>query len=530
MPIPDVAELLIPVALCLLALALVLRRPGPKRGVARQLLREAEASVVFLFDGDMLVDATPRARDLLRGHDRRANEREVLLKTLAQRFPTLRQRLQTLPEAGLVHLSGEVGEEWIEAEYWEGLVRLSLHGAAGGAAGFAPLTLAAMEEELETLRSLGEDAPQLIWRQDADGTVSWANRAYLDTAARAAGAPAGAAPSWPPPAIFGEIDPPEADGAGDQQRRAVRTQSGEELWFEVTSVRRGDSFVHFALDAAPAVRAEIAQRNFVQTLSKTFADLAIGLAIFDRDRRLVMFNPSLMDLTRLPIDFLATKPPIQSFLDRLRELRMLPEPRNYRSWREELAALVAEASEGTYCETWMLPAGQTFRVTGRPHPDGAIAFLIEDITAEMSLTRRFRTQIDTANAVFDTLDEAIAVFGPTGTLTMANAAYDGLWARPAPPPGDGELPLREPRLGDEIDTWRGACAPTDLWADIRDSAAGVGERRPWSGRARRDDGRVMRCRVAPLPGGATLVGFSLTMEEAGLRPLLPSPQPRAENG
>jgi PAS domain-containing protein len=54
------------------------------------------------------------------------------------------------------------------------------------------------------------------------------------------------------------------------------------------------------VDVTEIVRAQQAQKNFVQTLTKTFATLSIGLAIFDRNRQLMLFNPALIDLTALP--------------------------------------------------------------------------------------------------------------------------------------------------------------------------------------------------------------------------------------
>ena len=83
--------------------------------------------------------------------------------------------------------------------------------------------------------------------------------------------------------------------------------------------------------------AERQARVFVQTLSKTFAQLSTGLAIFDRSRKLVMFNPALMDLTKLSAAFLSGQPDLNAFLDRLRDSGVLPEPKNYASWREEVA-------------------------------------------------------------------------------------------------------------------------------------------------------------------------------------------------
>ncbi|MEK9704965.1 MAG: diguanylate cyclase, partial [Paracoccaceae bacterium] len=56
--------------------------------------------------------------------------------------------------------------------------------------------------------------------------------------------------------------------------------------------------------------------------------------------------------------------------------------------------MVAVATEGTYTEIWNLPSGATFRISGRPHPDGALAFLFEDITAEVSMSRRFTAEFE----------------------------------------------------------------------------------------------------------------------------------------
>ncbi|ROU03183.1 PAS-domain containing protein [Histidinibacterium lentulum] len=526
---PTILAALLPVAACLLAVALVILCPGPRTGSARQLMREAEGTVTVLLDGDEIEDATPPARRLLIAPAVSAGsgggEKEALIQTLSRSFPDLRARLDAIDEDGHSQIVSATGPEWIDLEYWDGLVRLTLHGSDDAAPGTAisPLALSAKEEELQTLRALAEDAPQLIWQQDDRGRVIWANRSYLDLESDPASPES---VRWPPRRLFPGIAMPEE--AGDRDCRRVQLllpKRDEAPWFDIISIRRGAGSIHFATDATAVVRAEAAQRNFVQTLSKTFADLAIGLAIFDRGRRLAMFNPSLVDLTGLPVDFLASRPPIEAFLDRLREARMLPEPRNYRGWREQIAALETEAADGTYCDLWSLPSGQTYRVTGRPHPDGAIAFLMEDITAEMSLTRRFRGEIDTAHAVFDAMDEGIAVFSSGGTLILANARYRAMWPLPDPQEGDGAgalLPVRDQRLPDEIARWRGACAATDLWPEIRASIRASGDREPWTAQLQRDDGRRLRLRVVPLQGGSTMVAFACPAEDMPLRALRPA--------
>jgi PAS domain-containing protein len=144
-----------------------------------------------------------------------------------------------------------------------------------------------------------------------------------------------------------------------------------------------------------------------------------------------------------------------------------------------------------------VPSGQTYRVSGRPHPDGAIAFLFEDISDEVSLTRRFRSEIETTQSVMNLMDEAFAVFSATGTLVLANAGYDALWSRSA----QGLLDIR---LTDEIDRWRTRAVPTHFWVELQVAAAA---RLSQSDKVCLDDGRVMAVRLVPLPHGAMMVGF-----------------------
>ncbi len=472
-----------------------------RRQTARVLMREGEASTVFLFDGDMLLDATTTARQILGRKDPRVTDLDAVYAILSRRFPNLRERLAGLTTTGRVIVNATEKNGILEAEYWDGLMRLTLMQQNSETAPLQRMAIEAIEDELQTLRSIGEDAPQLIWKQDDASTITWANRAYLNLADRINPIPEGSDPTWPPGLVFIDTGPTPDTGKPLVRRHALRVPGQpQEQWFEVTSMRRGSETLHFAVDANGIVRAELAQKTFVQTLTKTFAHLSIGLAIFDRQRRLVLFNPALLDLTGLPVTFLSARPLVHSVLDRLRDMNMLPEPKNYASWRDQVAALEAAASKGTYCETWNLPGGQTYRVTGRPHPDGAIAFLFEDISAEVSLTRHFRQEIETAQSVIDSLDEAIAVFSPSGTLTMSNAAYTRFW-------GPTAGAMTEVALQDEMRRWQDRCAPTPVWGDLRGFVEGFGERAEWFEDVLLENGQSLSCRFTPLPHGTTLVGF-----------------------
>jgi PAS domain-containing protein len=250
------------------------------------------------------------------------------------------------------------------------------------------------------------------------------------------------------------------------------------------------------------VSAEAAQRKFVQTLSKTFAQLSTGLAIFDRQMQLVLFNPALVDLTGLQADFLSMRPNLLTFFDRLRDGRVMPEPKNYSSWREQMSSLVAAASEGSYEEVWTLPSGCTYRVSGRPHPDGAIAFLFEDISAEITLTRRFRSELDLCQSILNRMDDAIAVFSASGTLTNTNAAFRNLWKM------DDTQQFAEMTVINAMRIWQEIGGANPLWDELRDFVLGREDRTIWSSEFHHADKGAMLCRIYPIENNATMVVMS----------------------
>jgi PAS domain-containing protein len=285
-------------------------------------------------------------------------------------------------------------------------------------------------------------------------------------------------------------------------------QGGAE-WFDLVRMPLGDEVLCYALTANAAVQAETSLRDFMQTLTKTFADLPIGLAIFDRARVLQLFNPALADLTALAPDFLISRPTLSAVLDAMRAKAMIPEPRDYRSWRKQLLRLEEEATMGLFEETWNLPGGQTYRVIGRPHPNGALAFMFEDISHEMTQTRRYRADLELGQSVIDAVDEAVVVFSQGGQLVMSNIAYAQLWNH------DPAVLLSDAGIGTLCAWWREHSAPSLLWDDATDFVATLGDRTPWDGEVRMLDGRLVTCRFRPLTGGATLITFRARAADAG---------------
>jgi len=218
----------------------------------------------------------------------------------------------------------------------------------------------------------------------------------------------------------------------------------------------------------------------------------------------------LIDLTALPADFLSARPNLLSFFDRLRDAQVMAGPKNYGSWRDEMADMVAAAADGRFQDTWSLPSGSIYRVTGRPHPDGAVAFLIEDISDEVSATRHQRAERDVLLAALDRVDDAIAVLSRDAGLVFCNRRFATLarldpGAREAGMPLDAVINTCRARFPDDT-IWQGVAARLD--ADSQPQAM--------TGHLAHDTDRALALSLVPLGPGQMM----LTLRRA------PPEQPR----
>lgn len=428
-----------------------------------------------------------------------------LVSSLNPLSPDLGARLADLQDRGDAFLiDGRIGDDAVliggRIED-EDVLTLSIgpSGEGTGRQTVETATLHALQTELSDLRAALDTGVVPMWREDESARVTWANSAYFDLVERLRD---GEAPGWPLPRIFAaELEPAPTEGTIRRCKISMPDRD-EPTWYEVSrDPLPAGTALFTAQPADRLVRAETSLREFLQTTTKTFAALPVGLAVFDRKRQLVTFNPALVALTQAGAEFLSARPDLPSFLDQLREKKSMPEPRDYRTWRDEIAQLEEGAENGTYRQLWELPEGKTFRVMGRPHPDGAIAFMFEDISAEVSLTRQFRADLEMFQAILDAVPAAIAVFQADGAMIGANEGYGKLWGQ------DPQILEQMPHLDQACAEWAEGCKPSRAWGEIRQFVGHEVERAPWVEEIETKEGLRLAVRMAPTRGRATVVQF-----------------------
>jgi PAS domain-containing protein len=372
---------------------------------------------------------------------------------------------------------------------WLEFLALAVLGAALSVVALSIIPRPASQADAVSSHYAARAAEQLsmpLWHTDATGNVVWSNAAYK-ALLRGDGRKALAL-------VEGRISLDTCDNA---------------QWFDI--VIRSD--IGHARPVDDLVRAESSLRDMVQAMAKTFAQLPTGLAVFDHSRHLQSFNPALADLTGLSPEFLSRRPSLIAMLDGMRDRNMIPEPKDWKGWRHQLADMERAAASGQFEDTWALPGGQTYRITGRRHLNGGLALMIDDISTEIIRSRRYRADLELCQRVVDTLEEGIAVFASTGQLVMSNTAYAALWGHD---PGEQLAPMGFARMAAQ---WRALSAPSTLWTEAEEFCARLDDRAPWQAEARLLDGRLIACRFVPLSDGATLVGFCPVLAESAPRAL-----------
>jgi PAS domain-containing protein len=508
---------------------------GPRRAAGGGAATAPEAGD-FLIHGGALQPLTEPARSLLAGFAPGPSRLAALRAHLAVDCRAIDDDLEALILYGVAFRRQCQGPDGRALE---------VVGAPRGAAAFLSIRPAsedaqALRDAEAELRRVGAEArflrhaldraPVLAWSLGPDGQVAWANAPYRDRFAPQLGE----LPDHRVPDGFAHVleeVPLTARGGGPRRRVAVPgPQDGEPQWYELSQgPGPGGETLGFALEAGDLVAAEASLRRFIETLTETFAHLPIGLAVFDKNRRLGLFNPALTELVKIDAVWLAGRPSLRDFLERLRETRQMPEQKDFASWRRKLGEIEEGARDGAYEENWVLPSGRIFRVTGRPHPQGALAFLFEDISGAIQLERKYRSELELSQATLDRMVEAVAVFDTSGMLVFVNSAFEALWGL------DPMARLDGPGVAELTTLWAERCRPSPVWARLRAFATGGEARASWTDAVETRDGRSLQVLVAPLPDASALVVFRSLGEEraalAGARAALaPPPQTAGPEG
>ncbi|MEM6488048.1 MAG: PAS-domain containing protein [Pseudomonadota bacterium] len=349
--------------------------------------------------------------------------------------------------------------------------------------------------ERRTMSALLDAGAAIAWQRAADGSIAWS----AGSVATRQGNVSATQTTQLLRARPGDAEP---DETGIVRTRLEILPAGaiEPLPLQVIEApSEGGGASGLATDATVAAQAERTLGRFVQTMTETFAHLTAGLAIFSPEQKLVLFNPALAQLLQLDPAWLANRPSLRDVIDALRANRRAPETGDFHGWRARILALFDQPERADFDEVWHLADGTNIKVLARPHPHGSLAFVFDDISDRVRLEQRFRQSIDLQEATLDRLEEGLAVFGTDGRLQIVNDAFNRIF-------GTDEQTVYPGRHAREIvQLCRDLTVETEVWDRVTGFITSEETRGAWSERLTLGSNRTLRIRLAPLPGGATMM-------------------------
>lgn len=242
--------------------------------------------------------------------------------------------------------------------------------------------------------------------------------------------------------------------------------------------------------------------RFLQTMSATFAHLQIGIAVFDTQNELTLFNPALSQHLGLRPEWLLKRPNLLGFLDKLRYTHILPEPKDYTSWRKIFFKIERSAMRDDYREDWGLPDGRALRVVGRPHPSGTVVFLFEDVTAVLAMERQYRSQVTSLKNAMDAVTMGLVTFDRKGNVILLNDAMKYRLS--------ADTALNS--IQDFSYIMQDMFQPTPVWGDLRQYIEETAERSGWQADVATKAGDYVSINFEPIASGNTLCEFHFPLK------------------
>jgi signal transduction histidine kinase len=354
------------------------------------------------------------------------------------------------------------------------------------------------ESALDGLRRTLETADMPAWTRDAEGRIAWCNIPY----ARAVDAPDDKAAIERGSELFDSAVRREAAASikerGAWRRRVSAVVGGERRTFEAVEARTavGSAGVAHDVSEIAALRADM-ERN-EDDYSRMIDRLSTAVAIFDKSKRVTLYNAAYRQIWSLEPAFLDQGPTDGEILDRLRAKRQLPEQADFRAWKaQQLSAYQAiEPSE----TVWHLPDGRALRVVTSPNPKGGVTYLYDDATQSYALASQVNALTHVQGETLDALKEGVAAFGADGRMKLFNPAFAELWRF------DPAALRNRPHIDEVARACRPLCLNPALFDDLRAMIVELPEHRESrAARVERKDGLILDCAALPLPDGATLM-------------------------
>ena len=344
--------------------------------------------------------------------------------------------------------------------------------------------------------------PMPVWLRNAEGRLSWANQAF----AAAMNAPSRELALADNADFLDQSDREAVSEARKERqgfsRRISASTAGQRRVFDFHDLPLVSGSGSIAIDVTETETIRASLRQEMEAHKRTLDQLETAVAIFDHSRTLIFSNTAYAQLWALPATFIDSQPTDDEVLDRLRQLGRLPVESDYKGWKAKLHQAYSTPVIEPRRDIWHLPDGRALAVVQSPDETGGLTYLFEDVTERYRLESRMTRLNQVQRETLDNLEEAVAVFGSDGRLSLYNTAFTTLWAIT-----DADLADR-PHIERVSRLCKPLCTDEQVWNTLMSRIVSLSDKREaYQARMERTNSTVLDLAAAPLPDGATLLTF-----------------------
>ncbi|MBE6445459.1 MAG: PAS domain-containing protein [Alphaproteobacteria bacterium] len=192
--------------------------------------------------------------------------------------------------------------------------------------------------------------------------------------------------------------------------------------------------------------------------------LGTAFAVFDQDLKLAFHNHAFASLWKLDDVWFETEPSYATFLDTIREKRLLPEVPDYLMFKNEEQKKFSQIIEPQK-DMLHLPNGRTLSRMRAAYPAGGLIFAFEDITDRLATTSAYNALLTKQHEMLENLFDAVLIFGTNGRLSFYNQSYIKLWN------ADRNFLQEEPSIDELLDSQRSFFNKKEDWQTLKKNIA-----------------------------------------------------------
>ncbi len=290
-------------------------------------------------------------------------------------------------------------------------------------------------KEVENFRILVDNLPYPVWLRDQNLKICLLNRQYLSLLGLK---------------DFKDINEKNATlhdlgnttnlqtlaqtakESNTQQKKQINIlNNGELKKYEITETPYYDSSLktsHIIGSLIDISGIDEIKRNYqvhLDTHLDILSSLDTAFCIINTKHEFTFGNAAFLKLWDLPTNFIDNTPHYNTFLEKIREQKTLPEVSDFKVYKEEenkaFDALTEQKEDLLY-----IPDGRTFRRIRAPHPDGTI-IAYEDITDKLAAARHLSDLLAVQRDILDNIDDSVIIFTPNLKLKTYNSSFLSLW-------------------------------------------------------------------------------------------------------